>query len=81
VEVLGRGKVDVIRGIHAQVIESRGEGESIRETVFFVSSVALLAEFVHGEGLFQIEAAEEFFHVFGEDVAFQIDACAGAVSA
>ena len=45
------------------------------------SSVALLAKLVHGQRLLEIQPAQQFLNVFGEDVALQIDARAGAVSA
>src|ERR1039457_3202199 len=44
-------------------------------------SVALLAELLHRQGLFQVQPAQQLLDVFGEDVALQIDARAGAVSA
>src|ERR1035438_1478966 len=53
----------------------------VKEWLCWWPSISLFAEFVHGQGLIQIQPAQQLLHVFGEDVALQIDARAGAVSA
>src|ERR1017187_1418347 len=43
-------------------------------------SVALFLEFVDGQAALDVEFAEQFFDVLGEDVTFDVDAGAGTIA-